>query len=87
VRVLPRHCLLRGSGQRYLPRAGRLIVGLGLGAVLPTLNAYVADLSEPEHRSRNVTLTMSGYAAEALLSPLLGTALLPDVSYHGPVLA
>uniref|UniRef100_A0AAU1ZPE4 MFS transporter n=1 Tax=Streptomyces sp. NBC_00093 TaxID=2975649 RepID=A0AAU1ZPE4_9ACTN len=61
---------------------GRLVVGLGLGVVLPTLNAFVADLSEPEHRSRNITLMMSGYAAGALLSPLLGTALLPDVSYR-----
>ncbi|GAA3776441.1 MFS transporter [Streptomyces phyllanthi] len=62
--------------------AGRLVVGLGLGVVLPTLNAYVADLSEPAHRSRNITLMMSGYAAGALVSPLLGTALLPDVSYR-----
>lgn len=62
--------------------AGRLVVGLGLGVVLPTLNAYVADLSKPGHRSRNVTLMMSGYAAGALLSPLLGTALLPDTSYR-----
>lgn len=62
--------------------AGRLIVGLGLGVVLPTINAYVADLSDPGRRSRNVALIMSGYAAGALLSPLLGTALLPDVSYR-----
>ncbi|WP_405522176.1 MFS transporter [Streptomyces canus] len=62
--------------------AGRLVVGLGLGVVLPTINAFVADLSEPARRSRNVTLIMSGYAAGALLSPLLGTALLPDVSYR-----
>lgn len=62
--------------------AGRLIVGLGLGVVLPTINAFVADLSEPGRRSRNVALIMSGYAAGALLSPLLGTAMLPDVSYR-----
>ncbi|MFI8787932.1 MFS transporter [Streptomyces sp. NPDC055105] len=62
--------------------AGRLVVGLGLGVVLPTLNAFVADLSRPEHRSRKITLTMSGYAAGALLSPLLGTVLLPENSYR-----
>lgn len=49
--------------------AGRLVVGLGLGVVLPTINAYVADLSEPGRRSRNVALIMSGYAAGALCSP------------------
>ncbi|TLS46593.1 aromatic acid/H+ symport family MFS transporter [Streptomyces montanus] len=61
---------------------GRLVVGLGLGVVLPTLNSYVADLSRPEHRSRNICLMMSGYAGGALLAPVLGTLLLPQVSFR-----
>lgn len=61
---------------------GRLVVGLGLGVVLPTLNAYVADLSEPGRRSRHITIMMSGYAAGALVAPLLGAALLPGTSYR-----
>ncbi|MBE4733710.1 MULTISPECIES: MFS transporter [Streptomyces] len=94
-RTGPRRLLLAGTGLFTLGMAictvaggvpsfgtGRLIVGLGLGVVLPTINAYVADLSDPGRRSRNVALIMSGYAAGALLSPLLGTALLPDVSYR-----
>jgi MFS transporter, AAHS family, benzoate transport protein len=62
--------------------AARLLVGVGLGVVLPTLTSYVADLSEPGRRSRNVGLMMSGYALGALLAPLLGAALLPNASWH-----
>ena len=56
--------------------AARLAVGVGLGIVLPTVTAYVADLSAPERRGRNIGIMMSGYAAGALLAPLLGAALL-----------
>ncbi|MDL4813275.1 MFS transporter [Actinomadura opuntiae] len=60
----------------------RLIVGAGLGVVLPTVTAYVADVSAPGHGSRNVGIMMAGYPAGALLAPLLGTALLPDASWR-----
>ena len=62
--------------------AARLVVGVGLGVVLPTVTAYVADLSAPERRSRNVGIMMAGYAAGALLAPLLGAALLPEASWR-----
>jgi MFS family permease len=60
----------------------RFVVGVGLGVVLPTVTAYVADLSAPERRSRNVGITMAGYAAGALMAPLLGAALLPETSWR-----
>jgi MFS transporter, AAHS family, benzoate transport protein len=62
--------------------AARLVVGIGLGVVLPTVTAYVADLSAPGRRARNVGIMMSGYAAGALLAPLLGAALLPGASWR-----
>ena len=62
--------------------AARLVVGLGLGVVLPTVTAYVADLSAPGHRNRDIGIMMSGYAVGALLAPLLGAALLPDSSWR-----
>jgi AAHS family benzoate transporter-like MFS transporter len=62
--------------------AARLLVGLGLGAVLPTLLAYVAEMTAPGRRSRNVGITMAGYAAGALAAPLLAAALLPAQSYR-----
>jgi AAHS family benzoate transporter-like MFS transporter len=62
--------------------AARLVVGIGLGIVLPTVTAYVADLSAPERRSRNVGIMMAGYAGGALFAPLLGAAMLPDSSWR-----
>lgn len=62
--------------------AARLVVGIGLGVVLPTVTAYVADLSAPERRSRNVGIMMAGYVVGALLAPLLGAALLPQSSWR-----
>ncbi|MFI6366331.1 MFS transporter [Nocardia sp. NPDC050630] len=60
----------------------RLIVGVGLGAVLPTLTTYVAELSAPTRRSRNIGLMMAGYAMGALAAPLLATVLLPVASWR-----
>jgi MFS family permease len=62
--------------------AGRILVGLGLGVVLPTLLAYVADLSVPQHRNRNTGIVMAGYATGGLTAPLLGAAVLPVASFH-----
>ncbi|PWJ52903.1 MFS transporter, AAHS family, benzoate transport protein [Quadrisphaera granulorum] len=62
--------------------AARFVVGVGLGIVLPTVTAYVADVSAPDRRARNVGLMMAGYAGGALMAPLLGAALLPLVSWH-----
>ncbi|MHA7987408.1 MFS transporter [Rathayibacter sp. CAU 1779] len=62
--------------------AGRAIVGIGLGVILPTLLGYVADLSRPEKRSRNIGITMSGYAIGGLVVPLIGAALLPAQSFR-----
>lgn len=73
-------CALAGNVEIF--GAGRLVVGLGLGVVLPTLTAYVADLSVPGRRNRHITVMMTGYAAGALASPLLGAALLPQTSFR-----
>ncbi|QYN38019.1 MFS transporter [Pseudonocardia sp. DSM 110487] len=62
--------------------AARLVVGIGLGIVLPTVTAYVADLSAPERRSRNIGIMMAGYAGGALFAPLLGAAMLPESSWR-----
>ena len=66
----------------WLFGAARLVVGVGLGIVLPTVTAYVADLSAPERRNRNIGLMMSGYAVGALLAPLIGAALLPGAPWR-----
>ncbi len=67
--------------------AGRAIVGIGLGMVLPTLLALVADLSVLRRRARNVGIVMAGMALGGLCAPLLGAALLPAQSYRWIFLA
>jgi AAHS family benzoate transporter-like MFS transporter len=95
VRVGPRRLLLAGSS---LFSAGmlicglahsiglfglaRLIVGVGLGAVLPTLTAYVAEVSNAERRCRNVGLMMAGAAVGGVMAPLAAAALLPSASWR-----
>lgn len=54
---------------------GRLVVGLGLGVVLPTVNAYTADISKPGQIARNIGLTMAGYGVGALCAPILAAVL------------
>ncbi|MGO7983680.1 MFS transporter, partial [Rhizobium johnstonii] len=52
---------------------GRALVGIGLGIVLPTLLAFVADLSVPGRRARNVGIVMAGMALGGLCAPLLAS--------------
>jgi AAHS family benzoate transporter-like MFS transporter len=73
-------CALVSSFDQFA--AARTAVGVGIGIVLPTLTAYVADVSQPDRRSRNVGAMMAGYAGGALLSALLASALLPEQSWR-----
>jgi AAHS family benzoate transporter-like MFS transporter len=94
-RVGPRLLLLAGSGLfsagmlvcGIAPSIGpfglaRLIVGVGLGVVLPTLTAYVAELSGQHRRCRNIGLMMGGFAAGGVVAPLVTAALLPELSWR-----
>jgi AAHS family benzoate transporter-like MFS transporter len=94
-RVGPRLLLLVGSGLfsagmlvcSIAPSIGpfglaRLIVGVGLGVVLPTLTSFVAEVSSQHRRCRNVGLMMGGAAAGGVLAPLVAAALLPGASWR-----
>jgi AAHS family benzoate transporter-like MFS transporter len=95
ARVGPRLLLLVGGGLfsagmlvcGLAPSIGpfglaRLIVGVGLGVVLPTLTSYVAEVSSQHRRCRNVGLMMGGAAAGGVLAPLVAAALLPGASWR-----
>ena len=95
ARVGPRLLLLVGSGTfsagmlvcGIAPSIGpfgsaRLIVGVGLGIVMPTLTTYVAELSSQHRRCRNVGLIMAGFAAGGVVAPLVAAALLPGASWR-----
>ncbi|MFG2966872.1 MFS transporter [Streptomyces sp. NPDC048288] len=94
-RVSPRTLLLTGLvayslstlGSAVAPAPGffvgtRFFAGTGLGAVMPVLQGTLAELSPPTRRSRNITCTMAGICLGAVAAPLLGSVLMPEVSYH-----
>ncbi|MFF3501791.1 MFS transporter [Streptomyces sp. NPDC003247] len=94
-RVGPRRLLLSGlsffslcmlaSGAAGGPgtfAASRLLAGIGLGVVLPTLTAVVAEMSPAGQRARNIGIVMAASSLGSLGAPLLGAWLLPDVSFR-----
>ena len=60
----------------------RFLAGVGLGVVLPTLTAVVAERSPATNRSRNIGIVMAASCLGSLTAPLLGTWLLPDASFR-----
>lgn len=94
-RVGPRRLLLSGltffsacmlaSGAASGPgtfAASRLLAGIGLGVVLPTLTAVVAEMSPARQRARNIGIIMAASCLGSLTAPLLGSWLLPEVSFR-----
>lgn len=56
----------------------RLIAGLGLGACIPTVLAYVGEFAGSTRTGRSTTLTMTGYHVGAVLTALLALAIVPN---------
>ncbi|QIZ98933.1 aromatic acid/H+ symport family MFS transporter [Leifsonia sp. PS1209] len=56
----------------------RLLAGLGLGACIPTVLAYVGEFAGSTRTGRSTTLTMTGYHAGAVLTALLALAIVPN---------
>jgi benzoate transport len=55
----------------------RLITGLGIGGVVPTMAAFAAELSPLRRRSFAVTLVQGGYPLGAMFTGLAALVLLP----------
>jgi AAHS family benzoate transporter-like MFS transporter len=55
----------------------RLLAGIGLGGLVPSANAMVAELVAPKWRSSIATLMMSGVPIGGSLAALLGIPLIP----------
>lgn len=59
--------------------AGRVLAGAGAAAILPTAQAYVADVSSPDDRSRRFVLLGSASFLGFLAGPAFGTWLVGPV--------
>jgi len=54
----------------------RLVTGLGIGGMLSSTSAMVAEFSNTKRRSLNVVLNIAGYSSGAILGGLVASALL-----------
>lgn len=55
----------------------RLIAGIGLGGVVPSANALVAEFAGPRQRAMTATLMMSGIPIGGALAALIGIPVIP----------
>ena len=54
----------------------RLLTGLGIGGMISSTSAVVAEFSNARRRSLNVTLNIAGYSTGAILGGMVASALL-----------
>jgi MFS family permease len=54
----------------------RLLTGLGIGGMISSTSAVVAEFSNARRRSLNVTLNIAGYSTGAILGGVVASALL-----------
>jgi benzoate transport len=56
----------------------RLVTGLGIGGMLSSTSAIVAEFSNARRRGLNVTLNIAGYSTGAILGGVVASALLAE---------
>lgn len=71
----------------FAPNAGvfgalRLLAGIGLGGLVPSANALVAELVPPRWRSTIATLMMSGVPIGGSVAALIGIGLIPSLGWR-----
>lgn len=74
------------AGNLILLFAGRIIAGIA-GAIIPTTNAYVADLTTPETRAKGMGLLGVAFGIGFILGPAVGGILAPYGYEKAPLLA
>ncbi|MFC4783924.1 MFS transporter [Nocardioides sp. MAHUQ-72] len=56
----------------------RFFAGIGLGACMPAALTMMSETVRPSQRARGTTLAMTGYHTGAMLTALVGLAVMPD---------
>ncbi|MFB7653433.1 MULTISPECIES: MFS transporter [unclassified Streptomyces] len=69
--------LSAAAGSLELFAATRFATGIGLGALIPLVTAYVSESATPERRSLQVGTALTGVAIGGIATGILGRALLP----------
>ncbi|MFJ6530539.1 MFS transporter [Streptomyces longwoodensis] len=60
----------------------RFATGIGLGALIPLVTAYVSEAATPGRRSVQVGTALTGVAIGGIITGILGRALLPAWDFH-----
>ncbi|MGD0310569.1 MAG: MFS transporter [Acidobacteriota bacterium] len=63
---------------------GRMVAGIA-GAIIPTANAYIADVTAPEERAKGMGMIGAAFGLGFILGPAIGGLLAP-YGYDKPVL-
>lgn len=71
-------CLTIAATNVTFLSATRLATGLGIGGMLSSTSALVAEFSNKRHRSLAVILNIAGYSTGAILGGLVASALLEE---------
>ncbi|WP_425838979.1 MFS transporter [Streptomyces fractus] len=62
--------------------ATRFATGIGLGALIPLVTAYVSESATPARRNLQVGTALTGLAFGGIITGVLGRALLPAWDFH-----
>lgn len=60
----------------------RLVTGIGIGGLIPTAVAIVAEFAEPRRRSRTLGLAMTGVSLGGVAASLVALGLLADFGFR-----
>ncbi|MFB6556318.1 MFS transporter [Streptomyces sp. NPDC056405] len=70
------------AGSLELFAATRFATGIGLGALIPLVTAYVSESATPARRSLQVGTALTGVAIGGIATGILGRALLPTWDFR-----
>ncbi|MGE0294480.1 MAG: MFS transporter [Hyphomonadaceae bacterium] len=75
-------CAAALSGGIALLAAARLVTGVGIGGVVASINAIVAEHSNSKNRTLAVTMMAAGYPIGAVLGGAIASTLLTEMSWR-----
>jgi AAHS family benzoate transporter-like MFS transporter len=77
-------CMLLSAGAGNLEwfAVTRFLTGVGIGALIPLVTAYVSEAATPARHSLHVGTATTGLAVGGIITSVVGRALLPRWDFH-----
>lgn len=69
-------------GDLTLFAATRFLTGMGIGALIPLVTAYVSEAADPARHSLQVGAAQTGIALGGIIAGVVGRTLLPCWDFH-----